>query len=361
MTKITYAAKSWPVAVKVVDISDKQIWIDPLTAVARIVEYGYFPRSGRFVRPGKRQYQEWQQLIYENTLSAQAQMRADRLAQLQYEQEPPCVQTSSYPWSSKILPRPANVTAEVRLARLCSVLAPSKVTYSDPAGKDVIFEMKDVAVQTDEFEEEAAVQDIGVDTADLNDVVSAREAAVSQADPPVSGCTGSEVSAAVESGDDDCDDEMEAVSGTATQGFASTPVEMLEREYARCMRLAAEELDFEPAVYIREGSELMAQLRDQLAMLPEMEDLSPECQIEEADVGEEGVSTPEMNEKLRNVLHYHRKIFLGDGNAAPAPARSVVCDLDVGDAKPVAQRARQIAPHLWVKVYELLKKPLKPG
>lgn len=179
MTKITYAAKSWPVAVKVVDISDKQIWIDPLTAVARIVEYGYFPRSGRFVRPGKRQYQEWQQLIYENTLSAQAQMRADRLAQLQYEQEPPCVQTSSYPWSSKILPRPANVTAEVRLARLCSVLAPSKVTYSDPAGKDVIFEMKDVAVQTDEFEEEAAVQDIGVDTADLNDVVSAREAAVS--------------------------------------------------------------------------------------------------------------------------------------------------------------------------------------
>ncbi|GMF51710.1 unnamed protein product [Phytophthora fragariaefolia] len=365
VTKIVYAAKSWPVAVKVVNISDKQIWIDPRTAVARIVEYGFFPRSGRFVRPGKRQYQEWQQLIYENTLSAQAQMRADRLAQLQYEQEPPCVQTPSYPWPSKILPRPANVTAEVRLARLCSVLAPSKVTYTDPADKDVIFksslEMKHVAVQTDEVVEEAAVREVGVDTADLNGVVSAREAAASQADPPVSGCTGSAVSAAVESGHDDCDDEMEAVSGTATQGFASTPVEMLEREYARCMRLTAEELDFEPAVYIREGSELMAQWRDQLAMLPEMKDLNPECKIEEADVGEEGAWTPEMNEKLRDVLKYHRKIFLGDGNAAPAPARGVVCELDVGDAKPVAQRARQIAPHHWVKVYELLKKLFETG
>eukprot|EP00644_Phytophthora_capsici_P008867 jgi/Phyca11/101830/e_gw1.6.1154.1 len=68
-----------------------------------------------------------------------------------------------------------------------------------------------------------------------------------------------------------------------------------------------------------------------------------------------------MELKLRNILKYHRKIFLGDGNAAPAPARGVVCDLDVGDAKPVAQRPRSVAPHLMVKVYELLKKLLETG
>jgi hypothetical protein len=33
----------------------------------------------------------------------------------------------------------------------------------------------------------------------------------------------------------------------------------------------------------------------------------------------------------------------------------------VGDARPVAQRARQIAPHILVKVYELLKKRLETG
>ncbi|GMG17973.1 unnamed protein product [Phytophthora fragariaefolia] len=155
--------------------------------------------------------------------------------------------------------------------------------------------------------------------------------------------------------------DEDAVSDFPSQGFVSTPVRRLEAAYARVMRVSAEELDLEPAVYVREGSELMAQLRDQLTMLPELQDLSPECKIDEADVGEPGVSTSEMETKLRKILKYHRKIFLGDGNAAPAPARGVVCDLDVGIVRPVAQRARQIAPHLLVKVYELLKKLLETG
>jgi hypothetical protein len=37
----------------------------------------------------------------------------------------------------------------------------------------------------------------------------------------------------------------------------------------------------------------------------------------------------------------------------------VVCDLDVGDAKPVAQRPRSVAPHIAIKVDELLKKLLE--
>ncbi|EGZ25028.1 hypothetical protein PHYSODRAFT_257030 [Phytophthora sojae] len=104
----------------------------------------------------------------------------------------------------------------------------------------------------------------------------------------------------------------------------STPLRQLEMEYARCMRVSAEELDLEPAV--------------------------PECDIDKADVGEPGASTPAQEGKLKDILKYHRKIFLGDGNAAPAPARGVVCDLDVGDAKPVAQRSRSVAPHLMVKL-----------
>ncbi|GMF15256.1 unnamed protein product [Phytophthora fragariaefolia] len=58
VTKIIYASKSWPTAVKVVNISDKLIGIDTNTAIARIVEDGSFPRCGRFVRPGTRQYRE---------------------------------------------------------------------------------------------------------------------------------------------------------------------------------------------------------------------------------------------------------------------------------------------------------------
>ncbi|OWY91777.1 hypothetical protein PHMEG_00039505, partial [Phytophthora megakarya] len=54
-----------------------------------------------------------------------------------------------------------------------------------------------------------------------------------------------------------------------------------------------------------------------------------------------------MEAKMGWILKRHRSIFLGDGNAAPAPARGVVCDIDVGEAKPVAL------------LFELLKKLLE--
>ncbi|OWZ08553.1 reverse transcriptase [Phytophthora megakarya] len=146
-----------------------------------------------------------------------------------------------------------------------------------------------------------------------------------------------------------------------SQTGCSTPVQRLEVEYARVMRVSAEELDLEAAVYLREGSDLMTHLRDQLIMLPEIEELTPECNIDEANVGVPGVTTPEMEAKMRRILKRHRSIFLGDGNAAPAPApaRGVVCDIAVGEAKPVALRARQIAAPFLVKVFELLKKLLE--
>ncbi|KAE9062014.1 hypothetical protein PF007_g30060 [Phytophthora fragariae] len=96
-------------------------------------------------------------------------------------------------------------------------------------------------------------------------------------------------------------------------------------------------------------------------ILPELLDQSPECDITQADVGEPGLSTDIQDHKLKGILEHHRKFFLGDGNAAPAPARGVVCDLDVGDARPVAQRPRSITPHIMIKVYELLKNLLETG
>ncbi|OWY95361.1 reverse transcriptase, partial [Phytophthora megakarya] len=95
-----------------------------------------------------------------------------------------------------------------------------------------------------------------------------------------------------------------------------TPLEKLEMYYERCMRVSADNLDLEPGVYIHEESEMLAQLRDQLVMLPELSELHPECDIDQADVG-------------------------------------------VPDAKPIALRPRSIGPHVAVKVYELLKKLLE--
>ncbi|KAJ8520151.1 hypothetical protein ON010_g17981 [Phytophthora cinnamomi] len=71
-------------------------------------------------------------------------------------------------------------------------------------------------------------------------------------------------------------------------------------------------------------------------MLPERQGMSPKCYIEKADVGEPGRTTPAEEKKLRTCLRYHYSLFLGDGNAAPAPACWVWYKLDVGAAKPVA-------------------------
>ncbi|OWZ07739.1 Eukaryotic/viral aspartic protease [Phytophthora megakarya] len=112
-------------------------------------------------------------------------------------------------------------------------------------------------------------------------------------------------------------------SGYHPEKASCTPLEKLEMEYERCMWL-----DLEPGVYTHEGSEMLVQLRDQLSMLPELSELHPKCDIDQADVGVPGETSPEDESRMRVLLKHHRKIFLGDGNAAPAPARGVPCDLD---------------------------------
>ncbi|GMF48998.1 unnamed protein product [Phytophthora fragariaefolia] len=107
-------------------------------------------------------------------------------------------------------------------------------------------------------------------------------------------------------GDDGDEDSLEVVEAEPSTGTCSDrlllPVRRLKKEYERCMQMSAEELSLEPAVYIHEGSELLAQLRDELAMLPELPELSPECDSSNADVGEPGRTTPAEEEKLRTRL-----------------------------------------------------------
>ncbi|OWY92499.1 reverse transcriptase, partial [Phytophthora megakarya] len=153
-----------------------------------------------------------------------------------------------------------------------------------------------------------------------------------------------------------CETFAEVQPGQDASGFTPEPafcrpLEKLEMEYEHCMRVSAEDLDLEPGVYIHEGSEMLAQLRDQLVMLSELSELHPECDIDQVDVGVPGETSPKMNIGCN--------LFLGDGNAATAPARGVVCDLDVEEAKPIALRPRSIGPHVAVKVYERLKKLLE--
>ncbi|KAE9317301.1 hypothetical protein PR003_g18510 [Phytophthora rubi] len=247
-------------------------------------------------------------------------------------------------------PRPGTTAAGIvqlqdppKQVRSANVERPTKIVCNVATQTT---ELADAGTQTDAVQE---IMEVTVLKASVPERIEANPSEAELDTEPC--CSDSEV----QEGQDQEAEEIDIPSCA----WPSTPIRRLEEEYAQCMRVSQEDLDLEPAIYLQEGSELLSQLRDELAMLPELRDLSPECDMSKADVGDPVRTTTAEEKKLRSILTYHRKIFLGDGNAAPAPVRSVVCDLDVGDAKPVAQRPRSIAPHIMLKVYELLKKLLE--
>ncbi|OWY90417.1 LOW QUALITY PROTEIN: hypothetical protein PHMEG_00041462 [Phytophthora megakarya] len=75
VTKIVYQARSWPVAIKVVNVS-KHIWVVSASSAGR---------------PGTRAYREWQTLILGHAQSEQDRLRAERREQTLREREPSCV------------------------------------------------------------------------------------------------------------------------------------------------------------------------------------------------------------------------------------------------------------------------------
>ncbi|OWY92041.1 Aspartic protease [Phytophthora megakarya] len=259
VTKVLYSTRSWATAVKVVNVSDQNVWIDTRTPVARIVEYGQFPGQPGFVRPGKARYEEWQQLIHECTVSRQARMRVERLEQILREREPPCTQTQRYQWPTKLLMRPQSHVPEVKMVKLQEKPKPLDMTLKIIGNSAVVMN----TVARDPEEPETRPEPVEQTHPDSRSKVETL-------DP--------ESMADVENGAQVPEPSVDAQSQTSR----STPVQRLEAEYARVMRVSAEELDLEPAVYLREGSDLMAQLRDQLIMLPEIEELTPECNIDEA-------------------------------------------------------------------------------
>jgi len=314
--------------------------------VARIVEFGCFPSAGRYVRPGSLKYNEWQQLIFESVPSFKMRRRAEELERIRRESEPPSVPRPEYEWPSKLLVRSRPGSAEVYLATLHAKpesVAGLRPSPSAQAEDTQAPQTADAGTQTNVTQEPPTEKVLEVNLAEAeDDLMSEVEQECEPVRPELV-----DVQDETDQGDD--------IDDCPSQAMLGTPLYKQEQEYARCMRVSLEDLDLESAVYIHEGSELMSQLRDELALLPELKDLSPECDIAKVDVGVPGRTTPGEDRKLRSVLERHRMIFLGDGNPAPAPARGIVCDLDEGDANPFAQRPRDIAPHVMLKVYELLK------
>ncbi|OWY91510.1 reverse transcriptase, partial [Phytophthora megakarya] len=112
-------------------------------------------------------------------------------------------------------------------------------------------------------------------------------------------------------------------------------------------------------VIFHEGSDLFAEdVEAEMAVLPEVP-LTAEVKIGDLKIGRpEGVDpeeAAEMEERLRQIVWKKRKWLIGKGNALPPAAKGVICDIDVGNARPVAQRVRKISSQFREKLADLIR------
>ncbi|KAJ0390606.1 hypothetical protein ATCC90586_012010 [Pythium insidiosum] len=123
-----------------------------------------------------------------------------------------------------------------------------------------------------------------------------------------------------------------------------------------------DQADLGPTVFIHEGADMAAEeIEGQMALIPEMPDADRDISIEDVQVATGEDVPSEWVDRVRQIVWRRKEYLMGKGNARPPAARGVVCDIDVGDARPIAQRCRRVPPQHSEKLYELIKGLLDAG
>ncbi|OWY95993.1 reverse transcriptase, partial [Phytophthora megakarya] len=109
-------------------------------------------------------------------------------------------------------------------------------------------------------------------------------------------------------------------------------------------------------VYYHEGSDLYTEDVDgQTAVLPEGPVTTEDVKIEDIQLCGSGNQTPEEIDRLRQRIWKFRHLLIGKGNALPPAARGVVCDIDVGGARPIALKCRKLRIQFREKLADLIE------
>ncbi|KAH9130143.1 hypothetical protein LEN26_008813 [Aphanomyces euteiches] len=97
----------------------------------------------------------------------------------------------------------------------------------------------------------------------------------------------------------------------------------------------------EPEVIVQEGIDMTTEeMENQLAFIPEITPGPTSIHLDDLDFGEPD-QPEEERAKMKAVLAKYMPFFIQSGNGLPPAARGAVCDIDVGSARPIAQRARR--------------------
>ncbi|CAI5702617.1 unnamed protein product [Peronospora effusa] len=109
-------------------------------------------------------------------------------------------------------------------------------------------------------------------------------------------------------------------------------------------------------ICVHESGDLCAEDIDKSwSFVPEVAPSTNEVTMEDIQMPDTGETSKEQLDRLRQIIWRKRHLLIGKGNALPPAARGAVCDIDVGNARPIPQRVRKVAPQFREKLSDLIK------
>ncbi|CAI5715514.1 unnamed protein product [Peronospora effusa] len=109
-------------------------------------------------------------------------------------------------------------------------------------------------------------------------------------------------------------------------------------------------------VCVHESGDLCAEDIDKnWSVIPEVTPSTNKVMLEDIQIPDLGDTPKEEVDRLRQIIWRKRHLLMGKGNALPPAARGAVCDIDVGNARPIAQRVRKVASQFREKLADLIK------
>ncbi|KAE9299541.1 hypothetical protein PR003_g22966 [Phytophthora rubi] len=305
----------------ITNIGEKKLILRGDDRIAMWLAGDRVPLLQGFVTAGSRRYSEWQNLALQATTDAKASEKYRRPEQ----PDLPAVERPIYPTPRAILRKPDQGgdlrLGERRLGLPVQIAAGGQdpeVESDDPAPNPQSEDPKSPSSSDlDESAEEKAAEEL-----------RSRE---------TTGGTGT------------TPEDQKEVEKPASEMTPSDPT------HGGAVTEATAPAEDEQVCY-HEGGDLRAEdVELEMAVLPEVTQSTEDVTIEDIQVGDPTVNSAEEIDRLRRLIWRRRHLLIGKGNALPPAARGIACDVDVGGAKPIAQRVRKVAPQFRDNLSDLIK------
>ena len=322
-----------PKFIRVTNPTKKIKWLSAHSKVGEWVSFNHLPWDEGFVRESSRRYKDWQILITEHLQPAEIKKR-EKDAYLEWLSAQPSPLGARPKWVDEMSPKDI-------MQKKNQTMVTSVQVVHEPEGRK--------QESSEEFIPTGASE--GMDQSDGQRLPEERDSVQEDRSQDTSPTA--------------VDQEVDKLKKKLVKCYQVDEKPMASPDVGWFVSSAIEDvLAAENGVskFEHEAADLYYEdFADELAMLPDFTELTPTpVNIDDADCCEPEC-TEEQKTFVKRILEATKSILIASGNALPPTARGVVCDIDVGGHRPIAQKSRRIPMKTMKKLFELLKGLLTSG